>query len=251
MNDYGSGPRSEAAWSENGLMQPSGQDRQQQQRHDVGDLDHWIDRWSQPCPCSGSPIGIAGHRRLVQRRSLCRRDDLPRYISWHCPARPPPDVIEIATNNPVTMVPSSICTQRGRRPRNDPAIRSITTQSTIGANTGNSDGAIISLIAALVSRSTAVPYSGLRGALHDALNFLGTDAAPPRRRSPPRGPRPSCPWRRTGKAAVPPHKQGPTTTNGFCQRESRCARVGKIVRQVTACKPANSTSDARPAEPIA
>ena len=42
----------------------------------------------------------------------------------------------------------------------------------IGTSTGSSDGIIISLIAALVSMSTATPYSRLRRALHDAGDLL-------------------------------------------------------------------------------
>ena len=65
---------------------------------------------------------------------------------------PPPVHIEIATNSPVTMVPistpPSACGPRSR-------------PTTIGTSTGSSEGSIISLIAALVSMSTARPYSGL------------------------------------------------------------------------------------------
>jgi len=59
---------------------------------------------------------------------------------------PPPVHIEIATNRPVTMVPIS-------KPPNAaaPSVRPTTT----GTTTGSSEGTIISLIAAVVSMSTA------------------------------------------------------------------------------------------------
>ena len=65
---------------------------------------------------------------------------------------PPPVHIEIATNRPVTMVPIN-------KPPSatGPRIRPTAT----GTATGKSDGIIISLIAAVVSISTALPYSGL------------------------------------------------------------------------------------------
>src|SRR5262245_59012778 len=64
---------------------------------------------------------------------------------------PPPVVIEIATNRPVTIVPMST-PPSACVPRSSP-IR-------IGISTGSRLGMIISLIAARVSMSTAVPYSG-------------------------------------------------------------------------------------------
>src|SRR5574337_208192 len=65
---------------------------------------------------------------------------------------PPPVHMLIATNRPVTIVPIS------RPPRaSAPTAKPIT----IGTTTGSSDGSIISLIAAAVSMSTALPYSGL------------------------------------------------------------------------------------------
>ena len=45
------------------------------------------------------------------------------------------------------------------------------TKSTTGARTGNNEGTIISLIAALVSRSTAAAVVGLAGAFHDARDL--------------------------------------------------------------------------------
>src|SRR3546814_895757 len=65
---------------------------------------------------------------------------------------PPPVVIEIATNRPVTMVPIS---------RPPSALGPSSSPTTIGTATGSSDGTIISLIADLVSMSTALSYCGL------------------------------------------------------------------------------------------
>src|SRR3990167_6284891 len=59
---------------------------------------------------------------------------------------PPPVVMEMATKMPVTMEPSST-PPSASRPRVKP--------TTMGISTGNNDGIIISLIAALVSMSTA------------------------------------------------------------------------------------------------
>src|SRR5690606_28033615 len=60
---------------------------------------------------------------------------------------PPPVVIEMATNRPVTMVPIS---------RPPSALGPSSRPTTIGTATGNSEGTIISLIADLVSMSTAL-----------------------------------------------------------------------------------------------
>ena len=65
---------------------------------------------------------------------------------------PPPVHIEIATKSPVMMVPMSK-PPSAAGPKNKP--------TKIGTTTGKSDGMIISLIAAEVSMSTALPYSGL------------------------------------------------------------------------------------------
>src|SRR5665647_3162896 len=65
---------------------------------------------------------------------------------------PPPVHIEIATNRPVTIDPIST-PPRALGPSSRP--------TRIGATTGSSDGIIISLMAAVVSMSTARPYSGL------------------------------------------------------------------------------------------
>ena len=84
---------------------------------------------------------------------------------------PPPEVIEIATNSPVTITPSSMRAERGRS-RRLPACpardRVITKYTTIGDSTGSSDGMIISLIAALVSEIDGAAVIRLVGALHDA-----------------------------------------------------------------------------------
>src|SRR6185437_13195639 len=69
---------------------------------------------------------------------------------------PPPEVIEMATKMPVTITPSSMAPTAAKASAL-PAIAAITKYSTIGDSTGSSDGIIISLIAALVSMSTARP----------------------------------------------------------------------------------------------
>jgi hypothetical protein len=65
---------------------------------------------------------------------------------------PPPVVIEIATNRPVTMVPISM-------PPSAAGPSSIPTAT--GTTTGSSEGSTISRIAEAVSMSTALSYSGL------------------------------------------------------------------------------------------
>ena len=65
---------------------------------------------------------------------------------------PPPVVIEIATNNPVIIVPIN------KPPR---ACGPSTSPTMTGTSTGSSEGINISRIAALVSMSTATSYSGL------------------------------------------------------------------------------------------
>ena len=66
------------------------EDGEQQQGHDVGDLDHRVDGRARPCPCTD--------RRRCRRspppcgpRIPCRRNGLPRCTSWRCPRhrRPP------------------------------------------------------------------------------------------------------------------------------------------------------------------
>src|SRR3546814_2500085 len=72
---------------------------------------------------------------------------------------PPPVVIEIATNRPVTIVPinrpPSACA-----PAAGPPSHLNPNMTTTGTSTGSKDGMIISLIADLVSMSTALSYCG-------------------------------------------------------------------------------------------
>jgi hypothetical protein len=70
---------------------------------------------------------------------------------------PPPEVIEMATNRPLTITPSSEAPSAAKAEALEPEISRSRNRQTIGASTGSSDGMIISLIAALVSRSTARP----------------------------------------------------------------------------------------------
>src|SRR3970040_3094753 len=73
---------------------------------------------------------------------------------------PPPVVMEIATNRPVTIEPIST-PPSALVPAPGPISQVITTTTTIGTSTGSSGVTIIARIAALVSMSTQVPYSGL------------------------------------------------------------------------------------------
>ena len=65
---------------------------------------------------------------------------------------PPPVHMEMATNSPVTMVPIS---------RPPSALGPSSRPTRMGTTTGSRLGTIISLMAAVVSMSTALPYSGL------------------------------------------------------------------------------------------
>ena len=82
----GGGAAADRRKAAQGVQRPFREHRQQQQRHDVGDLDHRVDRRARRCPCRDrrpcrrSPPPCA-------RRSPCRRDGLPRCISWRCPRR--------------------------------------------------------------------------------------------------------------------------------------------------------------------
>src|SRR6202008_4142505 len=69
---------------------------------------------------------------------------------------PPPAVIEMATKRPVTMMPSSIAPSAAKAEA-WAGTALMTKYITTGDATGSSDGMIISLIAALVSMSTARP----------------------------------------------------------------------------------------------
>ena len=66
----------------------------------------------------------------------------------------PPDVIAMAMNNPVTIVPTN-------RPPSTTAPSEGMLATTITATKGNNAGTIISRKAAFVTMSTHVPYSGL------------------------------------------------------------------------------------------
>ena len=84
--------------------------------------------------------------------ALCASEPLPPWwpSSMYFLAlshAPPPVVIEIATKSPVTIVPIST-PPSAAGPRMTP--------TRIGTSTGSSDGIIISLIAAVVSMSTAL-----------------------------------------------------------------------------------------------
>src|SRR3546814_20575729 len=74
---------------------------------------------------------------------------------------PPPVVIEIATNRPVTIVPinrpPSACA-----PAAGPPSHLNPNMTTTGTSTGSKDGMILYLIADSVSISTAFSYCGLR-----------------------------------------------------------------------------------------
>ena len=66
---------------------------------------------------------------------------------------PPPAVIDTATNKPVIITPSNIAPTAASA-ATCPPIDRIIKYKTTGDKTGNSDGIIISLIAATVSKST-------------------------------------------------------------------------------------------------
>ena len=68
---------------------------------------------------------------------------------------PPPAVIDTATNNPVMITPSNIAPTDANA-ATCPPIAKIIKYKTIGDNTGNKEGIIISLIAATVNRSTSL-----------------------------------------------------------------------------------------------
>ena len=68
---------------------------------------------------------------------------------------PPPAVIEIARNSPVTITPNNMA-PKAANAASFPAINNITYKK-MGDKTGNKEGTIISLIAAFVKRSTNLP----------------------------------------------------------------------------------------------
>src|SRR6267143_4010371 len=66
----------------------------------------------------------------------------------------PPNVIEMAINNPVTIVPTS-------KPPSTTGPNGLMTATSTTATNGSNAGTIISRSAAFVTMSTQVPYSGL------------------------------------------------------------------------------------------
>ena len=102
------------------------------------------------------PEGLVGTFMTVWERDD-RNDDYEwSYdVAGRDDPQPPPEVIEMATNSPVTMVPISIA-PRVENAADWPAMRLMTAYMTTGANTGSMLGNIISLIAVLVKRSTQV-----------------------------------------------------------------------------------------------
>ena len=69
---------------------------------------------------------------------------------------PPPAVIDIATNKPVIITPNNIAPTADNA-ATCPPMGKIIKYKTIGDRTGSNEGIIISLIAALVSKSTSLP----------------------------------------------------------------------------------------------
>ena len=83
------------------------ENRQQQQRHDVGDLDHRVDGRTRRV-LVGIADSVAGHRGLVRVATLLPSVDEPSSMYFLALSQaPPPEVIEMATNRPVTMTPRS------------------------------------------------------------------------------------------------------------------------------------------------
>src|SRR3546814_6446299 len=139
---------------------------------------------------------------------------------------PPPAVMEMATKMPVTMTPSSMA-PTALNAAAWPPMAMMTKYSTMGDSTGSSEGMIISLIAALVSRSTQVPYSGLP--------------------VPSMMPGISLNWRRTSMTTAPaasptavmpiaPNRYGsrppmirPTTTSGLDREKFNASPAGRLM----------------------
>ena len=69
---------------------------------------------------------------------------------------PPPAVIDIATNKPVIITPNNIAPTADSAASMPPIIK-IIKYKIMGDKTGNKEGIIISLIAALVNKSTNLP----------------------------------------------------------------------------------------------
>ena len=130
---------------------------------------------------------------------------------------PPPAVIEMATNRPVTMTPSSMAPS-DENAADLPPIARITTNSTTDDSTGNSDGTIISFIAARVSRSTHLPYSGfpvpsmMPGISLNCRRTSTTTELAAR-------PTAVIPMEPNKKGSIPPMNR-PTTTKGLVKEKS-------------------------------
>ena len=152
---------------------------------------------------------------------------------------PPPLVMEMATKSPVTIVPSST-PPRAIGPRMKP--------TRMGESTGIAPGTIIFWIAAFVTISTQVPYSGLP--VPSMIPLISRN------------------WRRTSATTSPaatptafmhneakrygsmPPRNSPTRTWGFDRSkllETPCPRTSATFR----ANSANNTMAARAADPIA
>src|SRR3984957_7492444 len=93
--------------------------------------------------------------------ALCASEPLPPKLPssmyfFALSHAPPPVVIEMATNNPVTMVPTRTPPSAFAPSALDPVIHFAPKATTTGTRTGSSDAISISLIADLVSKSTAL-----------------------------------------------------------------------------------------------
>ena len=124
----------------------------------VDDLDHRVDRRAR-----GVLVGvahcIAGDRGLVRLRALAAVVAVLDVLLAVVPGAAARGHAT-ATKMPVTIGCRGASPERGK-PAAWPAIGVITKYTTIGASSGSKDRRIISLIAALVSKSTLREYSGL------------------------------------------------------------------------------------------
>ncbi len=150
---------------------------------------------------------------------------------------PPPLVIEIATNNPVTMLPTST----------PPSAWGPSTTPTItGDTTGISPGIIIFWMAACVTISTQVPYSGLPVPSMMPLmvrNCLRTSSTI----NPPASPTAFMQRAPKMNGSMPP-RNNPTSTLGL--DKSNAARLG-LCAATSREYSAKSTTAANPADPMA
>src|SRR5205814_8520378 len=153
----------------------------------------------------------------------------------------PPDVIAIAMNNPVTIVPTS-------SPPSTTAPSGLIIATAITATNGSNAGTIISRKAAFVTMSTQVPYSGLS--------------------CPVRIPGLACNCRRTSRTTAPaalptasmlnavktngsnPPMKSPMITFGSLRENVNCAKAGLCALSSSTYDP-NNTSAANPADAIA